>query len=161
MKSKQKGLSKVLVIVIIAVLIAIAGGATSWFLLSSNNNSNAGAAVAQEAKTPPSEPIFYKLEPFTVNLTNDQQGMGGRLLYIGVTLMLENEQSVQLIDKYLPQIRGNLLMALSDQDAATLISRDGKQALAKLIKQTVEQKITDSQPIILVDDVLFTQFIVQ
>jgi len=52
-------------------------------------------------------------------------------------------------------------MVLSDQQAATLITGQGKEKLADDIRDAVMKPFVQPQPKLLVDDVLFTQFIVQ
>lgn len=117
------------------------------------------ATGAQKTPAAAETPHFFKLDPFTVNL---QSGLcGNRLLYVGITLELGGEHNEALLREYLPQVRSRLLLVLSGQDAAALITSDGKRKLAEAIGTALQQPFAGNPSALQVDDVLFTQFIVQ
>lgn len=164
-------------IIAIGALLLVAGAsvATTWMLTSRMYEASATAAGTadglpagpQQVKfvsaptTPPviPAPIFMALEPFTVTLRDNDDL--DRILHVGITLRIGDEQSRQRIEKYLPEVRSRLLMALSAQSSRTLQSSEGKQALARMLAETVARPfapIPDGQT---VSDVLFTAFVVQ
>ncbi len=62
---------------------------------------------------------------------------------------------------YLPEVRSRLLLLLSRQSAAALATEQGKQALVEQIKQALAPPLVKGQPPQVVDDVLFTAFILR
>lgn len=158
MKSSQQGIAKLwLILIIVLVVLLGAGGAAGWMLLGKHPKVGGDKTAAAEP-TPQrdSKPVFYDLEAFTVNLEG-----GDRLLYIGMTLQLGNESSKEFMRSHLPQVRNRMLMVLSGQDASALITSEGKQKLAESIREALLKQFADARPALLVDKVLFTQFIVQ
>jgi len=158
MKSSQQGIAKLwLILIILLVVLLGAGGAAGWLLLK-HSKPAAGDKTVAAAATPKraEKPVFLDLDSFTVNLEG-----GDRLLYVGMTLQLGDEATQEFLRAHLPQVRNRMLMVLSGQDADTLITSDGKQKLAEAIRASLLKQFADAQPALLVDKVLFTQFIVQ
>jgi len=158
MKSSQQGIAKLWLILIIVLVVLLGGGGAAGWMLLNKHPQKAGekAVAATPAPQRDAKPVFFDLDAFTVNLEG-----GDRLLYVGMTLQLGNESSKEFVRAHLPQVRNRLLMVLSGQDASTLITSDGKQKLAESIREALTKQFADAQPALLVDKVLFTQFIVQ
>lgn len=158
MKSSQQGIAKLwLILVIVLVVLLGVGSVAGWMLLAKHPKAAGEKTVAGEpAPQRDAKPVFFDLEAFTVNLEG-----GDRLLYVGMTLQLGNESSKEFVRAHLPQVRNRLLMVLSGQDAGTLITSNGKQKLAESIREALQKQFADARPALLVDKVLFTQFIVQ
>lgn len=156
MAAAQSGKSKFWVTLTLVLVVALGGAVgTAWFLLGNPPvNAAPHAAGASGAR-----PVFYNLEPFTVNLKSG--AYGDQLLYVGITLEVGNMATRQYLQEHLPQVRNRLLMVLSGQEAGTLISRKGKQQLATLIRQALNEPLAGKPAGMQVDSVLFTQFIVQ
>jgi flagellar FliL protein len=159
MKSSQQGIAKLwLILIVLLVVLLGAGGAAGWLLLGKHAKA-AGAEAAVAAAAAPKradKPVFLDLDSFTVNLEG-----GDRLLYVGMTLQLGDEATQEFLRAHLPQVRNRMLMVLSGQDADALITSDGKQKLAEAIRASLLKQFAGAQPALLVDKVLFTQFIVQ
>lgn len=106
------------------------------------------------------KPLFLTLEPFTVNLQDD--AMGGRLLYVAITVQLGDKAAETFLQQHMPQVRNRLLQVLSGQHANTLITGKGKQTLATAIRQAlIDAPFAEDADPLDVERVLFTQFIVQ
>ncbi|WP_204268639.1 flagellar basal body-associated FliL family protein, partial [Enterobacter hormaechei] len=71
---------------------------------------------------------FVPLDPFTVNLADKDVA---RFAQIGVTLQVEDPHFADQIKAYMPAIRSNVLMVLSHKTAVELLTREGKDKLAK------------------------------
>lgn len=156
MASSQQGSSKLWILVAVLLLIILAATATiTWLIVE----KPARAEQKLESMVTTSAPLFFKLEPFTVNLHSSDYG--SRLLYVGITLDLGNDSTVNFIQNHLPQVRNRLLMVLSGQDATALITSEGKQKLAAQIGASLHKPFAQQQPQLVVNNVLFTQFIVQ
>ena len=158
MASSQQGSSKLWILVAVLLLIILAATATiTWLIVERPARAGEELGISLTQKT--DNPLFVKLEPFTVNLQSGDYG--SRLLYVGITLDLGNEQTMNFIQGHLPQVRNRLLMVLSGQDATALITSEGKRKLATQIGTSLHEPFTQQQPKLVVNDVLFTQFIVQ
>ncbi|SFN63375.1 flagellar FliL protein [Izhakiella capsodis] len=151
---KRKKLMPVLVILILAVLVS--GGYTVWQLMHGSTNKAANVNKGEPAPAP----VFFALDTFTVNLVNPDNDPD-RVLYVGFTLRLPNEETRQRLNDYLPEVRSRLLLLLSRQNAASLANEQGKQALVKQIKEVLAPPLVPGQPSQVVTDVLFTAFILR
>jgi flagellar FliL protein len=159
MKSSQQGIAKLwLILIIVLVVLLGGGGAAGWMLFNKHSKpATVDKTVADTAAPKRAEkPVFLDLDSFTVNLEG-----GDRLLYVGMTLQLGDEATQEFLRAHLPQVRNRMLMVLSGQDADALITSDGKQKLAESIRASLLKQFAGAQPALLVDKVLFTQFIVQ
>ncbi|WP_226663034.1 flagellar basal body-associated protein FliL [Microbulbifer aggregans] len=154
---KSRGLFwlAVVAVVLIAALVAM-----NLYLLLREDPQNK-AAVAEQAAGPErsANPIFVKISPFTVNLQGDQ--FASRLLYVGISLQVGNEKTREFLLEHMPQVRSRLLMLHSAKAPEELASIEGKQALVQGILETLAEPMGGDQPELLIDDVLFTEFIVQ
>ncbi len=144
-------------LLILLVLVA-AGGSSAGMYFLLGNKGQAAAAPAPEPQEIP-EPIFVAVKPFTVNLRSEQDEE--RLLYIGLSLKVENQESEQFLQKYMPEVRSRLLTLLASKTAAELLTSDGKQQLSAKIIEVLRQPMALQQPELRLTDVLYTEFIVQ
>ena len=136
---------KKLIILIAAVLVLLMGGGGAAFVLmkskpadgedaADGGHARADAreparaqAKARDSKHPPT---FVPLDPFTVNLADKESE---RYAQIGVTLEIDDAKVGEELKVYMPAIRNNILMVLSHKTAAQLLTREGKEKLAKAI----------------------------
>lgn len=136
------------------VLITLAACATAgysyWRLQQQVNGEQ------EQKPKPPAAPIFYALDTFTVNL-----GDADRVLYIGVTLRLEEEETRQRLSEFLPEVRSRLLLLFSRQDANVLATEAGKLKLVEAIKSTLATPLVSGKNPQVVSDVLYTAFILR
>ncbi|WP_445497883.1 flagellar basal body-associated protein FliL [Photorhabdus sp. SF281] len=142
---------------ILLVLITVVGsaiGGYSWWTLKQAKKSDSAAS------RPIAVPVFMALEPFTVNLIDNEDHFD-RVLYIGVTLRLANEKTRQRFHMYLPEVRSRMLLLLSRQKSADLAHDSGKQRLMTDIKQTLHPTLVPGEPDQVITDVLFTTFILR
>ncbi|KQW51859.1 MULTISPECIES: flagellar basal body-associated FliL family protein [unclassified Roseateles] len=131
------GSKKKLIIILAAVLVLVlVGGAAALMLLKkkpvdedSEDGSEQVEAPASKAK-PKSDhpPTFVPLDSFTVNLADKDVD---RFAQIGVTLQVDDPKVADQIKAYMPAIRSNVLMVLAHKTAAELLTREGKDKLAK------------------------------
>ena len=131
------GKKKLIIIVAAALLVVLLGGGAAVLLLKKKApvDGEDGAedthepAPAAHAK-PGTPPVFVPLDPFTVNLADKEVD---RFAQIGITLEVTDAHTADTIKAYLPAIRSNVLMVLSHKTSAELMSREGKQKLAREI----------------------------
>jgi flagellar FliL protein len=150
-------MKRILLIVLIAMLAAGAAGAGTWFFMSHREPVPAPAQAA--AAAPLAVPVFFPLEPMTVNLQADDGQQ--HYLRIGLTLKLNDPKVQQQLTDHMPEIRSRVLLALSNKHPDDLAPLDGKRALATELKALIEQPTDKGAPAVTVEDVLFTEFVVQ
>ncbi|CPR21055.1 flagellar basal body-associated protein FliL [Brenneria goodwinii] len=144
-----------LIILLIVIFASLSAGGVSWWFLHKQDS-----APAKQETPPPPPPVFMPLDTFTVNLINPDNDPD-RVLYVGFTLRLPDEATRDQLNKYLPEIRSRLLLLLSRQSAVDLASEEGKQKLVGEIKQVLSSPLVSGQPNLVVNDVLFTAFILR
>lgn len=128
------GGNKKLIIIIGAVLaLVLVGGGAALMLLKKKpveegeDGEVVEAPVKAHAKSD-HPPTFVPLDPFTVNLADKDVD---RFAQIGITLQVEDPKFADQIKAYMPAIRSNVLMVLSHKTAVELLTREGKEKLAK------------------------------
>jgi flagellar FliL protein len=148
------------VIVLIALIAAALAGGGTWFYMSRHETAPAAQTAQQAQKPAPSPiPVFFALEPMTVNLQSDDGET--HYLRIGLTLKLNDQQTQEHLTTHMPEIRSRVLLALSNKHPDELAPLDGKRALAKELAALIEQPTETGGAPVHVDDVLFTEFVVQ
>ncbi|HEY8386686.1 MAG TPA: flagellar basal body-associated FliL family protein, partial [Porticoccaceae bacterium] len=150
-KPKSQVLKWLLVILFTALLAVL--GAILYLLLDARNAQpgETSARASQPVVAP--DPIFVKINPMTINLSGD--GYGQRLLYVGLTLRVGDEQTRALLDRYMPELQSRLLVLLSGQNADELITPAGKEQLATRILELFDTPFVEPQPPLNVQTVLF------
>ena len=146
----RKGKNKILIIGLAVVALAGAGGGGYFFMKS----KSAPAHVEVKAEAP----IFFPLEPFTVNL---QPGGRNRFLHVGVTLKMANAASQAQMTQYLPEVRSRVLSTLSNREAESLATPEDKTRLSGEIIQSLEQPFGPNTPQQKIASVMFTTFMLQ
>ena len=132
------GVSKKLIIIVAAVLVLLlVGGGAAFMLLKKKPPAEDGEDGAEATEAPAKAnahaksdhpPTFVPLDPFTVNLADKDVD---RFAQIGITLEVHDPKFAEQIKAYMPAIRSNVLMVLSHKTAAELLTREGKEKLAK------------------------------
>ncbi|OLL29284.1 flagellar basal body-associated protein FliL [Burkholderia sp. SRS-W-2-2016] len=149
-------MKRIILIVLIALIAAGAAGGGVWFFMSKRVHS---AATAEAAPPPPAVPLFFPLESMTVNLQSDDGAQ--HFLRIGLTLRLGDAATQQELTDHMPEVRSRILLALSNKHPEDLAPLDGKRALADELKTLISQPGEKGSAPIRVQDVLFTEFVVQ
>ncbi|CAB3630751.1 flagellar basal body-associated protein FliL [Achromobacter pestifer] len=103
-------------------------------------------------------PIFVPIEAFTVTLQNADTE---RIMHVGLTLRVSDEQTRTRLEKYMPEVRSRILMVLSSQSPTAVQTQQGKTDMATAIKQAVNRPFSPLPDGQYVTDVLFTAFVVQ
>lgn len=152
--SKQTPWLLITLIVLMFILAAAGAVGGTWLYMSGRTH----VAQTHEEQAPPlPDPVYVAVEPFTVNLHDEH----GRILYIGVSLKVADKDVAKLLKNRMPQVRNRILLTLTRQDADTLMTPRGKQALAAAIRKAVSRPFNRRANPLAVTDVLFTNFIVQ
>lgn len=123
--------SKKLLVLALAGLVVLALLGGGWFFLSKKNaaldedeEDGAAATAVAESSGPPT---YLALDNMVVNLADPG---GERVAQIGITLELVGALAVEKVRAYLPSIRSDILLLVSQRSAEDLLSREGKEQLA-------------------------------
>lgn len=122
---------KMLMLVLVGVIVLALAGAGGWIFLSKKNavedeEAEEEAATQQVAESS-GPPTYLPLENMVVNLADPG---GDRVAQIGVTLELSGTAATDVVKAYLPTIRSEILMLISQRTADELLTREGKEKLA-------------------------------
>ena len=145
-----KSKKKILIIGLLTLALAALGGGGYFFMAS----KSAPAPVEVRAEAP----IFFPLEPFTVNL---QPGGRNRFLHVGVTLKIADAKSQAQMTQYLPEVRSRVLSTLSNREADSLATSEDKTRLSSEIMQVLSQPFGPNTPQQKIASVMFTTFMLQ
>lgn len=152
--SKKGKLKRIVLIVLIALVAAAAAAAGMYFFLIKHGVGN-GKPVPPP---PPPPPVFFALDPMTVNLLSDD---GQHYLRVGLSLKLKDEKIQDALQQHMPEIRSRILLDLSNKHPEDLETLDGKRGLSQELKTLIEKPTDAGEPPVHVEEVLFTEFVVQ
>lgn len=142
----------------VALIAASAGG--TFFLIGGQprvaQTETATESAPEAAAKPRGEPRYLNLDPpFTVNLDGSAS-----LLSVSVAVLVYGAEVEQVIADHMPQIRNSLVLLFSNQDAASVADRGGKDQLRSTTLETIRgivSQYTDSDDM----EVFFTGFVMQ
>jgi flagellar FliL protein len=101
---------------------------------------------------------FVPLDPFTVNL---QDADRERFLQLGIVLEANDNETADAVKRKLPIIRSGILLLLSSKRSADLQGADAKQKLAAEIIARARVPLESAAPDKGIEQVHFSQFIIQ
>jgi flagellar protein FliL len=151
--AKTGKMKRIIIIAVAAAVLLGAGAGGAYFLLHKQ-----GGAPEAAKPAPVLPPVFFPLESMTVNLQSDD---GMHYLRVGLTLKIADEKAKAGIEERMPEVRSHILMLLSAKRPEDLAGIEGKRALAKELLTTVEMTGGTSEHPAHVQEVLFTEFVVQ
>ena len=146
-EAPKKKSKKLLFIVLGVVVLAIAGAAAALFILKKNtaeddyeDDDHAPAVEHSKPKTPPT---FLPLENMVINLAD---AGGNRFVQVGLTLQLQDAATETAVKAFLPSIRSNVLMLISQRTADEMLGIKGKEKLAADIIATISREMGYAVP---------------
>lgn len=183
-KKGSSGMMKIIMIAVGAiVLVAVSVGTAVWVSQSMLHQSVAGnaeggsdAAAAdgggeghggghgegaphKKRKVVHGEPVYMKLgDAFIVNFMAGDQI---RYLQVAIEVMSRDPEVEKDIEKYMPVIRNNLVMLFSGLDFETISSVEGKQKIRHEALAEVQRILEDQTGYKGVEDLYFTNFVMQ
>lgn len=158
---KNAGSKKGSFATLLVILIAIGACALAGYTLYEMKKIKSEVAMGNQSQKLPEStaPMYIPLDTFTVSLKPTEND-SDRVLYIGLTLRVADENSKLLIEKYMPEIRSRLLFLFAQETAEHLSSDEGRVALAQEIKKEFAKPLSVNQNAV-VSDVLFNAFIIR
>lgn len=152
------GKKNTLVIFLLLLLVVGACGMAGYTFYEMNKMKKDDGA-GEVKQTVVAVPTYIPLDTFTVSL-KPMARQHDRVLYIGLTLRVKDDDAKALIEKFLPEIRSRLLMLFSQQTFDVLSTDEGKQQLTIKIKDAVNQPLAVNHSAG-VTDVLYNAFILR
>ena len=141
-------------IAVAACVCALAATAAAAYVMMASAPVN----TARAATRSPEKPIFVTLEPLTVNLQTEGRG---RFLQIGMALRVRDEKAGAQIVEFMPELRGRLVLLLSNRQPESLLSTEDKARLAEEIRTALNLPLTPDRPPQGITSVSFNTFVVQ
>lgn len=154
---EQQAKPRTMLILVVAVVVALltGGGIAAFFMMGSSDES--AAVAVQDPNHVPA--IYFDFKPpFIVNYQ-----WNGRQRYVQVSLSVLTRKAavVDALQTHMPLIRNNLLMAFSAQDFDTLRTPEGKEALRQVVLEELQKLLTEKMGEPGIEQVLFTNFVMQ
>lgn len=164
------------IVLLVLIIIAASVGATLYYtwpagasLLSfipqsSTTDTEPSDILPPEAPEPapvlpPEKPIFVRLEPFTVTIS--EGGSRSRILHVAITLRVADDKSSALIGEYMPMVRDQVLQILSAQHPQYIQTPEGREQLVASLKHALSQPYDAKSSGPDITHVLFTAFVIQ
>ncbi len=155
-----KGKLKLIIIGVLALLlVAGASVGATWFLLNKDRDASAEAEPAKAAPVGPQPAIYEVLAPaFVVNFKHEGRQ---RYMQVSVALMTRDQAALDALKVHMPVLRNHLVMLFSSQDFAQLMTPVGKEMLRQQATASVQQLALKETGKMVVEQVLFTNFVLQ
>ncbi len=155
-KGKKSG-SKTLMLVALAVVLILAGAGGAWFFLMGQPAESVDENVVV---TPLAGPVQYvELAPaFIVNFPH--QGRQ-RFLQANITVMGRDAQAMDAVIQHMPVLRHNLINLLSARMLLVFEDPSGIEQLRQLATEEVKQVLRREIGRDGIEEVLFTNFVMQ
>ncbi|GAC15232.1 flagellar basal body-associated protein FliL [Aliiglaciecola lipolytica] len=168
LQMEEGGKGKMMIIIIVAVVL-IGGGAAAYFLLGGSDDSteevstqmssgsdDSGVAMSSSNK---GTALYVAMpRPFVFNVPG--QGKD-RLAQIKVQLMVRGTDNEELAKMHVPLIEGTLLKVFSSSNADDLVTEAGKVSLRDQAGREVQKVLKETVGSEVVEQVLFTGFVMQ
>ncbi len=155
---EAKGGNKKLIIIIVAVLLLIGISVGVTIMLLGGGDSPATAEVIEEVKPQKDDPTYIELKPFTVNLgPEDPVGF----LQVQINILTYFSEVAKELETHKPLIRNNLTLLFAEQNSADIRSPEGKQQLQMKVKDSIQQVIDKYGNGGEIDNIFFTNFVMQ
>ena len=155
---ENKKLLLIILGVLTLLLAMVAAVGITWYVLTSSNAST----------SPDTKPLFVSRdrgavyeelkEPFVVNYNANGRA---RYLQVSVSLLGRDKKSMDALREHQPLLRNELVMLLSAQSFEAMLAAPGKEAVRVQATERVQEIARNllGQPV--VEQVLFTNFVLQ
>jgi flagellar FliL protein len=167
----KKGGSK-MIIIIVAVVVLLGGGAAAFFMLSGSPEepmeemvddgsvgTGDGEGDLEISSAELGDALYVAMpRPFVFNVPGASRD---RLVQIKVQLLVRGPDNEELSKIHIPSIEGSLLKIFSQSNADDLTTEVGKTALRDDALREIQTKMQDLEGQNVVEQVLFTGFVMQ
>ena len=155
-ESEKGGKNKLLLFGGVGVLVLLLGGGGAFFLLGGKDDEAAADEVVEDVIQPV---LYHALEPkFVVNV--EDQGRQ-RFMQIAISAKTRDPEAVTALSAHDPLIRSRLNLLLGAQKYETMNTLEGKETLQKEVFEAVQKVLNDEADGLLIEDILFTELVLQ
>ena len=157
------GKKKIIMIAAVVLIVLLAGGGY-FFLFNGQDNQamNNGAESATDSsnlKTTTGSALYVPLpRPFVFNVPGSARD---RMVQIKVQLLVRGKENENLAMRHIPLIEGSLLETFSSGNADDLSAPSGRDALKNKALSNLQQELLEVVGSVVVEEVLFTGFVMQ
>lgn len=135
-------------LVILAVLVVLGVATAGGWLYLSKQQADALLDEGEEEEVaavvePSGPPTYLPLDNMVVNLADPG---GERVAQIGITLEISSALELEKVKAYLPTIRSDVLLLVSQRTADELLSREGKEKLAADVQTAAARHFGKPEP---------------
>lgn len=149
---------KLIIIIALVVLLLAGGGAGAYFFLFSGSGEDQ-SSESEEVVLASAPSVYLALEPaFTVDFMVDGKQ---RYVQLNMTTKSKSVNQTNELTLHMPLIRNSLVLLFSSQSFADLQTGEGKVALKKASVDTINTILEQETGQGGIDDVLFTNFVMQ
>lgn len=157
------GKKKLIIIIAAAILLVVVTAGAVVFFMSGGESEEAmedGEDAQVETSVAEVGTAMYVTmpRPFTFNVPGTTRD---RLVQIKVKLMVRGDNNHETAKRHIPLIEGTLLKAFSTANADDLATTAGKDALKVKAAKDVQKAISEVTGAKIVEEVLFTGFVMQ
>ncbi len=157
------GKKKLILLIVLALLIvalSVGGTLMALTLLGGSSEPVAEEELAEELTEPPPSPaIYYPLKPAII-VNFDVKGRQ-RYLQADLTLMTRENDVISAIELHMPKIRNGLNILIGSQLYEEIQSAEGKELLRQSCLQELQKILQEEIGKPGVEQVLFTNFVMQ
>ncbi len=129
------------------LLLALLGAAGALYILKKNtadaHDDGDGTAIAEQSARPRTPPTFLPLENMVINLADPG---GNRFIQLGLTLQLQDGKTADAMKAYLPSIRSQILVLISQRSSEEMLGIEGKERLARDIVEMISREMGYATP---------------
>jgi flagellar FliL protein len=143
----------VLIVVIVVVVALLAGGGAAAYLLYFKPKPETAVKASVQA-TKPQVIVFWPMEPFIVNLSDNE---GDRFIKVVMQLELSDQKLAEEFRMLTPRLRDMMLDLLSSKTYREMMDPIGKQRLRDEIVMRMNMQATQGKVL----NVYFTEFVIQ
>lgn len=155
-------------IIIAAALLVVVLGVVGFLMFSGDgstpaaagaNQGSAGSGQAAGAAEAKGTALYVPLpKPFVFNVPGASRD---RMVQIKVQLLVRGDNNQTLAMRHIPLIEGALLETFSSSNADELVTVAGRDALKNKALSDLQQAMIEVVGSVVVDEVLFTGFVMQ
>ena len=149
-----------------AVAVVLVLAVVGWLMFSGDDSAsagNAGVEVSADGTAAPATvtgtALYVPLpRPFVFNVPGASRD---RMVQIKVQLMVRGSNNETIAMRHIPLIEGSLLQTFSSANADELVTVAGRDALKNKALSDLQQAMIEVVGSVVVDEVLFTGFVMQ
>ncbi|WP_100642118.1 flagellar basal body-associated protein FliL [Alteromonas facilis] len=169
LKIEEGGKKGKLILIIAIALVVVIGAGAAYFLMGGDDadmgdvsavqTSGGGGSSSSSSSANNGTALYVAMpRPFVLNVPGNGRD---RLVEIKVQLMVRGSDSEEIAKSHIPLIEGTLLQVFSSSNADDLVTEAGKIALREQSVRDVQAKMQEVAGKNIVEEVLFTGFVMQ